>query len=69
MSEWQTIDSCPSNGDMVWTAGHPGSSNPLLRMADGEWWRANAKIGVDGPTHWAPCRPPAWPPTTGQEGE
>ena len=71
MSEWRDISTAPNwnERDFVWVVGGR-YEKPQIETPDGEWWRTRKfEGGRTQPTHWAPCEPPAWPPTTGQEGE
>jgi hypothetical protein len=62
MSEWQPIETAPSDGSRV-LAYHPrreGNDRIKIRGADGEWWRRLALESShhSGPTHWMPIPQP-----------
>lgn len=69
MTEWQTIENCPSPCDdvgLVWVFGGTYYKVPTLVKPDGGWWRAMAREQhcLDTiPTHWMPLEIPH-PPTT-----
>lgn len=56
MSEWQPIETAPSNGAYVLIVGGRHAV-ATTAPADGEWWRSN-KLLKAVPTHWMPLPAP-----------
>jgi len=64
---WRTIDDCPDIGN-VWTWNEKLYNPPILRNADGEWWRCHRHEKFT-PTHWRPEFIPAPPQTPSERSE
>ena len=63
MSEWRRLaEEYPCDELHFWVCGGD-YERPVLMTND------DFTYSIYTATHWAPCDPPAWPPTTGQEGE
>jgi hypothetical protein len=71
MSEWQDIETAPSDGrKIIIYCGNLSPDEPDIvttRAADGGWWRRNRELRSI-PTHWQDLPAPPHPPTVG-EGE
>ena len=64
MSEWRKLsEEYPFDQLHFWICGGHYYEDPMLISSD------DFSCLAFRPTHWAPCDPPAWPLTTGQEGE
>lgn len=68
VSSWETIDTAPENGEVVWVFGgvdyHDEPFGVRTKKADGGFWRyETSQQSKSMPTHWMPFEVPDPPET------
>ncbi|MCF6304394.1 MAG: hypothetical protein L3J33_03370 [Rhodobacteraceae bacterium] len=62
-SQWQDIETAPKDGTIIWVYG--GFYDvPIEKLADGDFWQYEKKLGKKTVTHWMPRMTP--PPPKGE---